>query len=285
MLGHRLWTELSGRYETWTTVRGRATLFPDHPDFNRAYVVEHVDARVWHDLVAVLAKVQPDVVINCIGLIKQHPLASDPILSLETNALLPHRLALLCQASGARLIHISTDCVFSGAKGNYTEEDISDAQDLYGRSKYLGETSAPNAITLRTSIIGPELYTQYGLLAWFLSQQQAVKGFKKAIFSGFTTDELSRIIADYVIPNPTLTGLYHVSSDPISKYDLLTLFNEFYQRGLTITPQSDFVCDRSLNSNCFRNAVSYTPPAWPIMIEAMAQKHRPYHHTDKDTAR
>lgn len=277
MLGHRLWINLSREHEAWVTVRGSASVFPDHPDFNRAYVVEHVNALDWNDLIRVMGEIHPDVVINCVGLIKQHPRANDPILALETNALLPHRLASLCQATQARLIHISTDCVFSGAKGNYTEDDTSDAQDLYGRTKYLGETSAPNAVTLRTSIIGPELHARYGLLEWFLSQSQRVSGFTKAIYTGFTTDELSHIIAAYVLPNPDLQGLYHVSSDPISKYDLLHLFNQYYGCGLTIEAQDTFECDRSLVSDRFKDATRYIPPTWPEMIAAMAQKHAPYY--------
>jgi dTDP-4-dehydrorhamnose reductase len=266
-----------------------ASVFPDHADFNRAFVLEHVNALDWNDLIGAIAKIHPDVVINCVGLIKQHPRANDPLLALETNALLPHRLATLCQATQARLIHISTDCVFSGEKGSYTEEDHSDAQDLYGRTKYLGETNVPHSVTLRTSMIGPELHTKYGLLEWFLNQKQAVKGFKKAIFSGFTTDELSRIIAEYVLPNPTLQGLYHVSSEPISKYDLLHLFNHFYARGLTIEAQNTYECDRSLISQRFKGATGYTAPAWPEMIAPMAQRDATYYfHKDifhKDIAK
>jgi dTDP-4-dehydrorhamnose reductase len=277
MLGHRLWIHLSREHETWVTIRRGASVFPNHSDFNRAFVIEHINALDWNDLTRVMAQLHPDVVINCVGLIKQHPSANDPILALETNALLPHRLAALCQATQSRLIHISTDCVFSGQKGSYTEEDPSDAQDLYGRTKYLGETSAPHAVTLRTSIIGPELHTRYGLLEWFLSQKQAVTGFQKAIFSGFTTDELSRIIAEEVIPNPKLQGLYHLSSAPISKYDLLQLFNHAYGRGLIIEPQSTFTCDRSLISDRFKSATGYTAPAWPQMVASMAQKHASYY--------
>ena len=207
------------------------------------------------------------------GLIKQHPNANDPILALETNALLPHRLAVLCRATQARLVHISTDCVFSGERGNYTEDDISDARDLYGRTKYLGETVAPNAVTLRTSLIGPELHTNYGLLAWFLSQSAPVNGFRKAIYTGLTTDELSRVIAEYVLPNPQIQGLYHVSSDPISKYDLLHLFNRAYARDLPIHAQTSFVCDRSLNSTRFRHATGYSAPTWPDMVAVMAERY------------
>lgn len=277
MLGHRLWSNLSRTHECWVTVRGRASVFPHHPDFNRAHVLEQVNALDWNSLIGAMGQVNPDVVINCVGLIKQHPSANDPILALETNSLLPHRLAALCQATQSRLIHISTDCVFSGTKGNYTEDDPSDAQDLYGRSKYLGEVSAPHAVTLRTSIIGPELHTRFGLLEWFLSQNGRVQGFQKAIYSGFTTDELSRIIADYVLPNPALQGLYHVSSNAISKYDLLHLINQAYGRGLAIDAQSSFVSDRSMLSPRFQAFTGYRPPSWAEMIAQMAQNHAPYY--------
>lgn len=277
MLGHRLWVNFRRHHETWVTIRGSANLFPNHPDFDPSHVIGHVNVLDWNDVTRVMAKVQPDILINCVGLIKQHPSANDPILALETNSLLPHRLATLCQATRTRLIHISTDCVFSGDKGNYTEDDPSDAQDLYGRTKYLGETVAPMALTLRTSIIGPELHTRYGLLEWFLSQHQPVRGFQKAIYTGFTTDELAHIVLDYVLPNPTLQGLYHVSSDPISKYALLHLFNDAYHRALTIEPQSTFASDRSLVSTRFKTTTGYAPPPWRAMIDAMAQAHAPYY--------
>ena len=277
MLGHRLWINLSRQHDTWVTVRGTATVFPDYADFDHTQVISHVNALDWNDLTRVMATIQPDILINCVGLIKQHPSANDPLLALETNSLLPHRLATLCQATKTRLIHISTDCVFSGEKGNYTEDSASDAQDLYGRTKYLGETVAPQALTLRTSIIGPELHSRYGLLEWFLSQRQSVRGFQKAIYTGFTTDELARVITEYVLPNPTLQGLYHVSSAPISKYDLLHLFNDAYARALTLEAESTFACDRSLNSSRFKGITGYEAPSWRAMIEAMAQAHAPYY--------
>ena len=277
MLGHRLWINLSRKYETWVTVRGAARVFPEHPDFNRSFVLEHVNALNLNDVIRVIGKIHPDVVINCVGLIKQHASANDPILALETNALLPHRLAALCEASQARLIHISTDCVFSGDKGSYTEDDTSDARDLYGRTKFLGETSYPHTVTLRTSIVGPELHARYGLLEWFLSQNQPIKGFQKAIYTGFTTDELSRIIIDYVLPTPHLQGLYHVSSTPISKYELLQLFNQCYDRGLTIEADNDFKCDRSLLSERFKSITGYMTPTWPEMVASMAEKHASYY--------
>ena len=172
------------------------------------------------------------------------------------------------------MIHISTDCVFSGKKGNYLESDQSDAEDLYGRSKFLGEVAyPPHSITLRTSIIGRELKTRLGLIEWFLSQKDkdTIRGYKRAIFTGFTTDELSRIIMNKVIPNPELTGLYHVSSDPINKYDLLQIANQAFDRNINILPDEDFFMDRSLDSTRFRQITGYQPPSWLEMIQEMAK--------------
>lgn len=222
------------------------------------------------DSVALLfAKTKPDVVINCIGLIKQLADANDPLQAIPINALLPHRLARLCAIAGARLVHISTDCVFAGTRGNYRETDVSDAEDLYGRSKYLGEVAYENTITLRTSIIGHELSGTTGLIGWFLAQQGSVDGFANAIFSGFPTVEIAHIIRDVVLPQPGLSGLYHVASAPISKYDLLQLVARSYGKDIQIVPQHEFVIDRSLNADRFNAASGYAPPAWPALVDKM----------------
>jgi dTDP-4-dehydrorhamnose reductase len=275
MLGHRLWINLRKEHEVWVTVRQASSPFPLHNDFPSAYVRTDVDAINFDQVTRALASIQPNLVINCIGLIKQMGhLSRDPIMSISLNALLPHRISLICRAAKIRMIHISTDCVFSGRKGNYIEEDQSDADDLYGRSKFLGEVAyPPHSITLRTSIIGRELKTRLGLIEWFLSQKDGdtIRGYKRAIFTGFTTDELSRIIIDKVIPNPELTGLYHVSSDPINKYDLLQIANQAFSRKINIIPDEDFFMDRSLDSTRFRQATGYQPPSWAKMIQEMAK--------------
>jgi dTDP-4-dehydrorhamnose reductase len=186
--------------------------------------------------------------------------------------MLPHRLAALCKASAARLIHISTDCVFSGREGMYSEEHVADAQDLYGRSKLLGEVNAAQAITLRTSLIGPELNSAHGLLGWFLSQQSrvtSVRGFSRAIFSGLTTVELARVIRDFILPNADLHGIYHVSSEPISKYALLALIARAYRVDVRIDPDESVVIDRSLDSSRFRQVTGYQAPPWTELVRAM----------------
>ena len=275
MLGHRLWLNLQKEHEVWVTVRQTSSPFPDLPEFPSKRVRTDVDASNFDQVTRALASIQPDLVINCIGLIKQMGhLARDPIMSISLNALLPHRVSLICRAAKIRMIHISTDCVFSGKKGNYLESDESDAEDLYGRSKFLGEVAyPPHSITLRTSIVGRELKTRLGLIEWFLSQKDGdtIRGYKHAIYSGFTTDELSRIIMNNIIPYPELTGLYHVSSDPINKYDLLQIANQVFGRRIKILPDEDFFIDRSLDSTRFCQATGYQPPSWPEMIQEMAK--------------
>ena len=272
MLGHLLLRYLSAysEYDVHATARslaGMAKHFPE--DLLARFRPDSVDANYFDSVIRALASVQPDVVINCIGIIKQLPLADDPLAAITVNALLPHRISLLSRTAGARVIHISTDCVFDGKKGMYTENDQSNAEDIYGRTKYLGELSYPHCVTLRTSIIGHELKGGYGLIEWFLSQTQKVRGFRKAIYSGFPTIELARIIRDYVLPNPELSGIYHVSSEPISKYDLLRLVAERYGKEIEIESYDDFVQDRSLDSSLFRKTTGYQPPSWDKLVEMM----------------
>lgn len=272
MLGHLLLQYLSAypEYDVYATARSLSGLqkhFPD--DLLARFRPDSVDVHYFDSVIRALASVQPDVVINCIGIIKQLPLADDPLTAITVNALLPHRISLISRAAGARLIHISTDCIFDGKKGMYTENDQSNAEDLYGRTKFLGEVSYPHCVTLRTSIIGHELKGGYGLVEWFLAQTQKVRGFRKTIYSGFPTTELARIIHDYVLPNPELSGIYHVSSEPISKYDLLRLIAERYGKEIEIEPYNNFVQDRSLDSTIFRKATGYQPPSWDELVAMM----------------
>lgn len=282
MLGHRLWINLSKDHETWVTVRGNGSEIPDIREFPRQYIRPMVDALNFDQIIRAMASIQPDLVINCIGLIKQQGhLARDPLFSISLNAMLPHRISMTCRTAKIRMIHISTDCVFSGKKGNYLESDQSDAEDLYGRTKFLGEVAYPHCITLRSSIIGRELKNHLGLIDWFLAQTGTIHGYKRAIYSGFTTDEFSRIIRDYVIPNSSLSGVYHISSNPISKYDLLQLTKQAYQKEIEILPDEEFFCDRSMDSTRFRQITGYQPPLWNDMIEEMVRNSSLYERLGK----
>lgn len=272
MLGNavlRLFAQSAG-FEVMGSARSTHALRLLPPDLSGRLVCG-VDVENGDSLTGLFARARPDVVINCIGLVKQLAEADDPLAAIPINALLPHRLARLCEVAGARLVHMSTDCVFSGAKGMYTEADVSDAKDLYGRSKYLGEVDYPHAITLRTSIIGHELSGAHSLVGWFLAQRAGVKGFTRAIFSGLPTVELARVIRDHVIVHPELHGLYHVSTAPISKFDLLTLMAQAYGKTTPITPDAQFVMDRSLDSARFRQATGYQPPQWPELVRRMRE--------------
>jgi dTDP-4-dehydrorhamnose reductase len=223
-----------------------------------------------HDALSKLfAQVRPEVVINCISLTKELLTAGDPLLLIPIYALLPHRLAKLCSLTGARLVHMSTDGVFSGKKGGYTEDDPADAQDLYGVSKFLGEVYYSHTITLRTSMIGHELQTANGLLGWFLSQQKRCTCFGRAIFSGLPTVALAQIVRDWVMPRPALFGLYHVAARPISKYDLLQLVAEVYAKTIDIVRDDSVIIDRSLNAGRFAAATGYVAPDWPELISLM----------------
>lgn len=275
MLGHAVFKVLRQHNgaEVFATLRNQQDKKYFAPDTHEQ-LIANIDVLNQDALVDVFSRTKPDVVINCVGLIKQLAQSNDPLAALPVNSLLPHRLAHLCRLSNARLIHISTDCVFSGSKGGYTECDLSDAADLYGKSKYIGEVhDLPHVITLRTSIIGHELNSNYALINWFLTQSGAVKGYTNAVFSGLPTNELARIILDFVIPHPELSGLYHVSAAAIDKYQLLNLVAEVYGKTITITPDNTLHLDRSLDSTRFRDATGYTPPAWPDLIKQMHEFH------------
>ncbi len=269
MIGNAMFRVLSASsaLEVVGTVRSTsdATFFPRN---QRCRIIGEIDVA-WPDgLAQVFGAERPGVVVNCIGLTKHVAGGNVPLSAIAMNALLPHRIATLCALFGARLIHISTDCVFSGEKGGYCETDMPDANDVYGRSKYLGEVVAGNAITLRTSTIGHELGTRHGLLEWFLSQNRC-KGYTHAIFSGVPSVELARIVADIVIPNPELSGLYHVAGPPIAKADLLRLVGDIYERDVPISLDDSLKIDRSLNAAKFEAATGYRAPPWSEMVRLM----------------
>jgi dTDP-4-dehydrorhamnose reductase len=240
-------------------------------------VVEGLDAMNFEAVERTLTVRRPDVVVNCIGVIKQRPAASLPLPSLTLNALLPHRLAAVAERLGTRVIHFSTDCVFSGKKGGYTEDDPSDALDLYGRTKYLGEVVAPNALTLRTSMIGRELATHASLLDWFLSQEHGrVRGFTRHVYSGVTTPHLAEVVADLIERHTNLSGLYQVTCPAISKYDLLCLLRDAFRLHVEITPDEGTVCDRSMVGDRFDRAVNRKPPDWRDLVQQLASDPTPY---------
>ncbi|EKO3537311.1 SDR family oxidoreductase [Vibrio fluvialis] len=269
MLGYSIFSNLSEspELEVFGTVRSLEGLDKYFPTFDK--LINNVDVRDFKTLENALDRVKPNVVINCIGLIKQHEVSKQHVEAIEINALLPHKIAQLCDSIGAKLIHFSTDCVFDGKVGNYLENDLPTATDLYGRSKCLGEVDYGNHVTLRTSIIGHELRSSVSLVDWFLSQSDPVKGFSKAVFSGLPTAYIAKVLEEYVLPNKNLSGLYQLSVEPIDKYSLISMISKIYGKEISIEKFDDFIIDRSLNSDKFRRVTGFTPPSWDYLVKFM----------------
>jgi len=271
MLGHKLLSVLRPEFDVFVTVRDFFKKYEEFDLFSRARTFDNLELMRAEPLCSVVRELDPAVVINAAGIIKNVPASSNAVETITINSILPHRLAMLSNDLGFRLISIGTDCVFNGAKGHYREDETPDARDMYGKSKALGEVTDINCLTLRTSIIGRELGTRRGLLEWFLGNRNgSVDGYANAIFSGFPTVVFSRIIKDILLNHADLVGLYHVSSDPISKLELLELINVRFATNVNIKNCEDHQINRSLNSDRFRQKTGFQPLPWPEMIEILA---------------
>ncbi|HSU26036.1 MAG TPA: SDR family oxidoreductase [Pyrinomonadaceae bacterium] len=277
MLGHKLVQRLGPDFDVWTTLRGSFESVSRFGIFDQIKTTEAVNVEDEGLVRQTIDRIRPDVVINAVGIIKQLPSSKDVITTLNVNSIFPHRLAQLSEQFGFRLICVSTDCVFDGLKGGYTEADMPNAIDLYGKSKNLGEVTGENCLTIRTSIIGRELASSHSLVEWFLSNRgKRVKGFARAIYSGFPTIVLADIIRMLLTEHKHLAGLYHISSDPINKFELLKLIGSAYDSEVAIERDEDFRIDRSLDSSRFRKETGFVPKSWPEMIEFMAADKTPY---------
>ncbi|MDI6688249.1 MAG: SDR family oxidoreductase [Desulfobacterales bacterium] len=275
MLGHTLWQHFSLRFpDTYTTIRQSRTAYEQYELFTGDKVIDSVDVIDFQTLTGIMKCIKPDFILNCIGITKRRKEADMPVYAIALNSLLPHKLAEWGRNNSAKIVNFSTDCVFDGKQGNYTEESPTNAVDLYGKTKALGEIQGENSLTLRSSFIGVELHAGTELLEWFLSQTGVVKGFKNVIYSGLTTFELSRIVEKILVEHPDAFGLYHVSSDPISKFDLLTLIKEKMHLNVEIIPDETVRCNRSLDSTKFRKEFNYTPPTWEVMVDELTKNIR-----------
>jgi dTDP-4-dehydrorhamnose reductase len=272
MLGHRVLIELGKSFDVAGTVRTiRKWDAPIMGSLSSETIIDGVDATDLSSIRDVIKMHRPQFVVNCIGIVKQADAAKDPITSITINSLLPHQLARMAKEVGGTLIHFSTDCVFSGREGNYSQDHIPDPVDLYGRSKLLGEVSE-NGITVRSSLIGRELGSQNGLVEWFLTNRgKSVDGFRRAIFSGFTTHEMSNVVRMLVERKPVTNGLWQVAADPISKLDLISRIDDQAGTGIKIRPNDKVVCDRSLNGEMFSQTTGYRAPSWDDMIKSMVK--------------
>lgn len=277
MLGHKLVQVLGREHEVWATVRGEqapaaaaGVLVPER-------TLAGVRAEDLASVERTLEASGAEVAVNAVGIVKQADAARQAVPAIRVNALFPHELHERCAAHGARLVHVSTDCVFAGTRGGYTEDDVPDASDLYGRSKLLGEVTGPGALTLRTSIVGRELQGAHGLFEWFLSQRGGrVRGFSRAVFSGLTTAALARLVGELIDRHPDLEGLWHVSAEPIDKLTLLRALRDALEVEIEIEPDDGLAIDRSLDSSRFRAATGWSPPSWDAMLAELAADPTPY---------
>lgn len=278
MLGHMLIRVLSTNHEVFGSTLGRySSESPIAQLLDDNHLISGVDGCNWLSVENAIKRIKPDVIINCIGLIKQKLDSNRTIEAICLNSLLPHQLARICDKSGLRLIHISTDCVFQGSPGLKRLSDSPDATDLYGVSKRLGEIDYGNALTLRTGFIGRQLSGSESLVEWLISQRgQTIKGFVNAIYSGLTTSALSRVIQDVIEGHQSLTGVYQVASVPISKFDLLTQTACYLDLGITVIPDNQFSCDRSLDASSFLEATNIGIPSWDEMLHELSSDSRFY---------
>lgn len=274
VLGHELVKQFSKKYEVFTTIRRKrilaiSSIFKNIIDEDRFFFIDNIDQS--DEINDTIKKLSPEILINCVGSIKQK-IDKDNVNDIKSmfrvNTNFPHTLSEICSQNNIKLIHFSTDCVFSGKKGNYKESDLADPTDDYGKSKMLGEITNGNHLTIRTSFIGPELYSKSSFFEWVISNKNnEINGFDKAIYSGFTTQAFAPILSEVIDEHKNLNGLLHISSNPISKFDLIKLIDKVFKLNIKINRNSSFQCDRSLNSLKFRNKTKITIPSWNDMIK------------------
>ncbi|UCG43653.1 MAG: SDR family oxidoreductase [candidate division WOR-3 bacterium] len=278
MLGHKVCQALGETYQVWGTTRRQRASLARYGFLPPDRCLGHVDARSMSSVLQAMESCKPDTVVNCIAVLKQSCRTDSSVESIRVNSWLPRVLARECRITGVRLIQVSTDGVFAGSKGCYKETDQPDATDLYGISKLLGEVDEPGCLTLRTAPIGREIRTSRGLVEWFLSKKRGdeVRGFTKALFSGLSSLALSRILLELVTEHKALGGIYHLASSPISKYRLLTLLNQAYDRRITIRPCDVPEIDRTLDGTKLRRVTGIEPPSWETMVQGMVSDPTPY---------
>jgi dTDP-4-dehydrorhamnose reductase len=278
LLGHMLIRVLSESNDVFGTTREKPNISSPLANFlSLEKWIGGVDASVPHSIEKIFDTDQFDVAINCIGLIKQRDSIVSDSETMLINGEFPHHLAQIANSHDTQVIHISTDCVFSGTKGSYLESDTPDPVDVYGKSKLLGELIDSNNLTLRTSHIGRELTVKKSFVEWLVSQRGGhVNGYSHAIYSGLTTQALARTISKLLLGNSHLTSLFHVSSQPISKLEIINKLNELLDLQLTVTPDASVQINRSLNSEKFQNATSISPQTWDEMLSDLCQDQKTY---------
>jgi dTDP-4-dehydrorhamnose reductase len=286
LLGHKLWQRLPAQFpETFAAVRRSSDALGKFAMFSGNRVVEGIDALDFSNIEHVLNDIQPSVVVNTIGVTKRKESATDPVASIELNALLPHRLVRWAARNNARVINFGTDCVFSGRLGHYTEDSLTDAEDLYGRTKALGEIRGEHGLTIRSSFIGRELGGRTELLEWALANRgRTIRGFRRAMYSGVSTIFLTRVVGDIIERLPGMCGLYQLAGDTISKYDLIAMVNEVFRADISLVPDDSVGIDRTLDGTRFAKVTGLRVPPWRDLLTELAIDPTPYDSWSCDAA-
>lgn len=278
MIGHQMWMMAQKYYNAFAFIRKSKSHYDNWNLFNSKNVIDGVNVTDFSLVESKLIKIKPDVVINCTGITIRKKEIQDLNYTLNVNSLFPQKLAKWCQNQGVRLIHFSTDCVFSGKKGYYAESDIPDATDHYGTTKFLGEVIGDKILTLRIPVIGRELEGKTELLEWVLRQKnQKIKGYSRALYSGMTVHQASKEIYKLIESTTILGGLYHISTPPISKYDLIHKINQIYKLNIQIDKEDTHITNKVLISEKYQQITGFSAPSWEIMLEeALAENDLTY---------
>lgn len=273
LIGHKLFqTMKDAGHDVYGVLHGEKTSFPEVDFLQKDSVIESVDVLDFDKLHGILYAIQPNVVLNCVGITKRKEEVNDPFQAISVNALFPHKLANLAKDMNFRVIHFSTDCVFNGELGNYNEESNTTGEDAYGKTKALGEIRYPHTLTIRSSFIGRELAGKTELLEWLISENgNTIKGFTQAWYSGVSTIFMAKTVLDIIENYPDISDLYQLAiPEPISKYDLLCLARDAFQLDIEIIPDGNFEIKPTLDGSKLTNAMDLTIPSWQEMMNELA---------------
>jgi dTDP-4-dehydrorhamnose reductase len=275
LIGHKLLQKLSSDFEIFGVLHHSKDYYNNPPLFSGQNIIENINVSEFDILKGVLYTVNPDIIINCVGITKRKIDINDPLDAISINSAFPHQLAKWAKVNKKRVIHFSTDCVFNGKIGNYTETSLSSAEDVYGKTKYLGELHYDNTITIRSSFIGQELFDKTELFEWFLAQSgKQIKGFKNTLYSGVSTIFMASVVKDIILNYPGLSGLYQLATEkPISKYQLLNLAKKVFDVKVDIIPDIEHIHCPTLDASKLRKAINIAVPSWEeMMTDLLADK-------------
>jgi dTDP-4-dehydrorhamnose reductase len=271
LIGHKLLQKLSTDFEVYGTLHREKSKYKNLALFSGQKIIENIDINEFDVLKGVLCAVNPDVILNCVGITKRKMDVNKPLDAIMVNSAFPHRLAKWSRYHKKRVIHFSTDCVFNGKIGNYNETSEASADDTYGKTKYLGEINYDHTLTIRSSFIGQELFDKTELFEWFLSQNgKQIKGFKNTLYSGVSTTYMAIVVKDIILNHPNLSGLYQLAPEkPISKFDLLTLAKKVFNVDVDIIADTDHIHHPTLDASKLRKAINLKVPSWEEMMARM----------------